>query len=577
MPHRVAALRPTAYLVLGGILAGAATAWVWTSLHRPWASPLWGWVPAVAGAGTATAACWRVARSRLLVPAARRFWFRVGCAMALLGTAAVVTAAGWAGSAYPASRPTQLTALLLYLAAVTVVLGALLRLPGTTALSASQRRRFLLDMAIVMTTSGMVIWYLSFRRVARWATWSGWAAAAMATVLMGFAAAVALGRVALSRGGPADRQALRILALTTAVGGFLGALAPMMQGRPHVANAMLSIPYVSLVMVFAADRQRRAAGAPAEAPRPHRTYSIVPYLAIAATGLLLLSTTYAREEEAFPVAVGAVVITGVVVYRQITVLRDNAQLLRRVDASVRDLRKAKHQLARQAHYDSLTGLANRRLFEKRVQAALNADRGFSVALLDLDDFKVINDRLGHGAGDALLTSVGRRLRACLGPAHTVARLGGDEFAILLTGVTASRDAATHLDQVTGVLARPLSVGGEEVAVRSSIGLARGVPGATPAEVMRRADLAMYAAKGRGKGRWACYDAALERTAHSEARLAGDLRAALARDEFTLVFQPVVTLPDGRPVGGEALLRWQSPQLGTVTPSEFVPLAEESGL
>ncbi|WP_189169109.1 putative bifunctional diguanylate cyclase/phosphodiesterase [Pilimelia anulata] len=574
VPHRVVA-RPSPLLGVAALLALASTLWVFTSLDGPWAPPLLGWICPAAGTIVAALACWRTAVGAGLAPPARLFWNRVGVAMAVIGCAGVASAADWltAGNA-PAPHNRPLT-LCLYLAGVLTFLFALLRLPGKTSLTRSQRHRFLLDMLIVMTTTGLFVWYLSFRRVDRWATLSGWTAAALAIVLLGFAATLAFSRIALTGRGPADPRALRILGMTAAVGALVGALAPLMQRQPHINNAMLSLPYTSLVMVAAADRQRRAA-AIATRERPPRTYSVVPYLAVAATHVLLLSTTYQRTREAVIVALGAVVITGVVVYRQITVLADNARLLRRVDASMRDLRRVQHQLAHQAHHDSLTGLANRRLFERRVRAALAAGDPFSVTLIDLDDFKIINDRLGHGAGDALLATVAQRLRAVLGQRHIVARLGGDEFAALLTGVATATAPAT-LSRIAAALRAPVRLAGQEVVIESSIGLAEGARETSCTELMRRADLAMYAAKARGKGNYACYDGEIEREAHREARLAADLRRALERDEFSLVFQPVVALPGGRPVGSEALVRWQHPERGTVSPVEFIAVAERTGV
>ncbi|GAA2511588.1 bifunctional diguanylate cyclase/phosphodiesterase [Pilimelia columellifera] len=577
MSQRVPAVRRTFHLVAAVLLASAGVGWVLTSFCSPWAAPLWGWAPPVASAAVAASACWSTAESPALARTGRRFWRRVGVAIGVIGCGGVTSAIDWLGGAdHPTlhNRPGTLT---LYVLGVLILLFALLRLPNKSSLSRSQRRRFLLDMAIVMTTTGLFTWYLSFRQVERWSTLTGWAAAAMATLLLGFAATVAFSRVALTGSGPADPQALRVLGMTAAVGAFVGSLSPLMQNSPHLNNAMLSIPCTALVMVFAADRQRRAAaGAAGRAAGPPRAYSVVPYLAVAATDVLLLATTYHREGEAVIVALCAVVITGVVVYRQITVLADNARLLRRVDASMRDLRQAQGQLAHQAHHDSLTGLTNRRLFEQRVQGSLTAGEAFSVALIDLDDFKIINDRLGHGAGDALLMTVGQRLQECLGPEHVVARLGGDEFAVLLTGVSTT-DASPDLDRIVAALRRPISVIGQELSVGSSIGVADGAPGIAPAEVMRRADLAMYAAKGRGKNRYARYDRELERHANKEARLAADLRLALGRGEFCLVYQPVVALPHGRPVGGEALVRWRHPDRGLVPPSEFIGVAERTGV
>ena len=187
-----------------------------------------------------------------------------------------------------------------------------------------------------------------------------------------------------------------------------------------------------------------------------------------------------------------------------------------------------------------------------------------MVLIDLDDFKTINDRLGHVLGDALLVIVGRRLLACVRPDDTVARFGGDEFALLLRDVSAA-DATGVLDRVGAALEKPISVGGHDLLVQSSIGVADAAPGADPTELLRRADLAMYAAKERGKGRHARYEPALDRQAANDAQLGGELRLALDRGDFHLLYQPVVRLPDGRPAGAEALVRWQHPERGLIRP------------
>jgi diguanylate cyclase (GGDEF)-like protein len=231
------------------------------------------------------------------------------------------------------------------------------------------------------------------------------------------------------------------------------------------------------------------------------------------------------------------------------------------------------QLRRFAMHDDLTGLANRRLLRQRLRAVTPAAQ---LVLLDLDDFKVVNDRLGHAAGDEVLTAVADRLRAAvapIGPAATVARLGGDEFAVLLPQAD---DATTDalVGRVLAALHEPVPVGGADILVRVSAGAAAdgGVGG-----LLRRADLAMYAAKTGGLT-YARYAPELDEDAMSAARLAAELREALDRGEFRLVYQPIVTLPTGELTAVEALVRWDRPAPGDpVGPGEFIPAAEDSGL
>ena len=256
--------------------------------------------------------------------------------------------------------------------------------------------------------------------------------------------------------------------------------------------------------------------------------------------------------------------------------------------NVRDISERKafeEQLAHQAFNDPVTNLANRALFRDRVIHALERqqrdDRPVAVLFMDLDDFKTINDSLGHAAGDQLLREVGERLKTCLRAADTAARLGGDEFAILLEdgeGV----EAADVADRIMQMLEDPFLLENKEVFVRASVGIAvvegenaRGAEGVE--ELLRNADVAMYMAKENGKGRYQVFEAAMHDTALKRLELKADLQRALEHDEFQLYYQPVIELESGRISGVEALIRWIHPVRGLVPPLEFVPWAEETGL
>jgi diguanylate cyclase (GGDEF)-like protein len=279
------------------------------------------------------------------------------------------------------------------------------------------------------------------------------------------------------------------------------------------------------------------------------------------------------------VAAGAVALTALVTVRQVHALRENQRLLAHVDANLLELNRYQAELTHRANHDLLTNLPNRAMYEQESRRMIGdlAELGaLSVALIDLDDFKAVNDRLGHTVGDMLLVGVAQRLRACVRRHDIVARLGGDEFALLLPGLSGA-EAAAVLDRVQAALSRPVHAAGHDLLVRSSTGLAEARPGLAPAELLRRADLAMYAAKERGKGRYAVYDEELEHSHAADAQLGAELRLALDSDDFSLVYQPVVHAPDGAWSGVEALVRWHHPQRGAIPPDAFIRIAERTGL
>ena len=238
-------------------------------------------------------------------------------------------------------------------------------------------------------------------------------------------------------------------------------------------------------------------------------------------------------------------------------------------------------LRHQALHDPLTGLANRALFRDRVTHALaRAHRSrerIAVVFLDLDDFKEINDSLGHAAGDAVIIQMGSRLRTTLRESDTAARLGGDEFAILLESVRDERELLEITQRLSDALARPMLVEGREVDLRASIGIAEVQPGDSAEDLLRNADVAMYHAKSQGKACIVLFEGGMHTAVLSRLELQGDLKRAVERDELVLAYQPIVELATGRVVGAEALLRWRHPQRGLVSPTDFIPLAEETGL
>ncbi|MBV9101453.1 MAG: EAL domain-containing protein [Candidatus Dormibacteraeota bacterium] len=254
----------------------------------------------------------------------------------------------------------------------------------------------------------------------------------------------------------------------------------------------------------------------------------------------------------------------------------------RLERSIARLSELQEQLTHQAFHDSLTGLANRTLFGDRIEHALQraarVGRSVAVLFIDVDDFKGVNDTLGHAAGDALLVGVADRLRRSLRRPDTAARLGGDEFAVVLEDVHNVQEAEMVAKRIFDNLRTPFEANGQAVKVRVSIGVAFSDAAEDNASaLMRHADVAMYAAKGAGKDRHVVFTPGMDSDIVSRHRLRSDLEAALAADQFVVHYQPVVDLTCGDIVALEALVRWRHPHRGLVPPSEFIPLAEESGL
>jgi diguanylate cyclase (GGDEF)-like protein len=250
---------------------------------------------------------------------------------------------------------------------------------------------------------------------------------------------------------------------------------------------------------------------------------------------------------------------------------------------VAERKQIEEQLLHNAFHDGLTGLANRALFMDHLQLALgrarrNESYRFAVLFLDLDRFKVINDSLGHMAGDQLLVEIARRLEGAMRPGDTVSRLGGDEFVVLLDDLGDAGEAESVAARLQRQLSVPCDLDGHEVFTTVSIGIAHGSTGYhRPEDLLRDADTAMYRAKQLGKARHEVFDQAMHARAMDLLRLEKDLRWAVERGELFIQYQPIVSLDTGALRGFEALVRWQHPERGLILPAKFIPLAEETGL
>ncbi len=267
-------------------------------------------------------------------------------------------------------------------------------------------------------------------------------------------------------------------------------------------------------------------------------------------------------------------------------VRDAGGLPLRIAGSqtdIHDRKLAEEQLLHDATHDGLTGLPNRTVLADRTgrlieRAKRHADYQFAMLYVDLDRFKLVNDGLGHSSGDELLVAVARRLEGCVRTGDTVTRVGGDEFVILLDGVLGAEGAVIVARRILAELARAFPLSRHQVFSGAAIGIALGSAAyATPEELQRDADTAMYRAKAQGGGTFAVFDQRMHRRAVELLQLHNTLRLALERQELRVHYQPIVQVGSRRIVGFEALLRWQHPERGMVSPGEFIPVAEETGL
>ena len=552
--------------------------YVWASVGVLFAGIAWYAADVTVGAGAralaytfmplggvvAAAAAARLLRAVPLDPVARRFWRGLFVSFTLL----FVGYAWLAGdflmfNRTAVGRTTPMGAAALVAAGFGVAIVAVALVPIGAA--PAGRWRIVLDRVIAFLGCATVLWHFGLAPMLsapqRWST--------QATVLVGLAFMLAIGgitKVTYVRTGPVDRLAVRLVAATGLTGAAVALCAVHLGhagGVPAQAVVMPVAPVLAALAVWA--QWRRGLGLP---PMPRiRMSTVLPYVAVAAVDVPLIAVACgALRWPARLVVCAAVIVTTLVTIRQYVAFRENARLLT-------EKRTQEARLQHEATHDGLTGLANRALFRDRLAAALDGDRAVTVLLIDLDDFKTVNDSLGHDVGDRLLGSVADALRAEGGRDRLPVRLGGDEFAILHTDPGTDPEALAR--RILAALSQPL--GEHRLLVQASLGIATAGPGATLDTLLRDADVAMYAAKQRGKAGYVRYAAGMEEPVLAHIQLGGELRRALDAGEFRLFYQPVIGLEDGRVIGVESLVRWQHPTRGMMSPAEFIPAAERTGL
>ena len=444
-----------------------------------------------------------------------------------------------------------------------------------------ERLIFWLDSATVLVGGAVLAWCFAVNPVDEGTN----RVSASLTVALVVVAAFAATKVALCPDPPMDRiAAWPMVAAPVVQGVSVFLLGVFDQEHEPYAFAVRLLP--SLLIAAGPRIQELTVRITGYEPRPQRrAYSLLPYAMVVLTFVMFFLVLPDEVSiQLWGAIAGIVVITALVTGRQLISFQDNSRLLSRLDVALENLRGQDAQLRWQASHDALTDLANRVHFQEemtRLLARTEARRAgdpadsHTVLLIDLDDFKTVNDTMGHAAGDALLVSVAQRLQEAVRPGDLVARLGGDEFAVLLPNA----DAVVALrvsERILQGFAEEVDVLQHTLAVRASIGIAVAQPGTLPSVLLSNADIAMYEAKHRGKGTSALYDQEMGVRINAEADTLRDLETAVSAGEFTLVYQPIVRLQDMSLVGVEALIRWWHPVHGLVSPSDFIPLAERSG-
>ncbi|MEU4237435.1 EAL domain-containing protein [Actinoplanes sp. NPDC026619] len=512
------------------------------------------------GAAVAAHSIYRLIRSLDLDPVSRRFWRGLLVALSLVAAGYTILAvAGF--QQQPVLPDMPISAAALVGVAFLIAMWSVGRVPLGIS-SRNQRWKQWLDRGIAFFGCSTVLFHFALAPMV--GSSAGWSAQMLVLLSLSFVLAVGgITKVSyIGGGGPVDRVAIRLVGSGGLVGAGIAVLSVMGGADSVIPAQAVVMPFAPLLITLAVRRQWNSTGT-----KPRRPNTWLPYLAIAAVDIPLLSLLFHRELhwDGHLVITMAVLVNTLVAVRQLVAMRENQRLLREKRASEERLR---HEVT----HDGLTGLANRGLFRERLGAAL--DRGAATVLLvDLDDFKTVNDSLGHEIGDHLLIAVAESLRVAAAGDGLPVRLGGDEFAVLIEGDDVIGEAVAEriLESFTG------PVSSHHLLVHASIGIATANTGTPLDHLLRDADVAMYAAKQRGKANYVRYHGGMEQPVFAHAQLGGELRRALDADEFRVFYQPIWDLERELIIGVESLVRWQHPTRGLVPPIEFIPAAEGTGL
>jgi diguanylate cyclase (GGDEF)-like protein len=553
-------------LQASGAMVAIAVVWFIVNIPGPVGPHFLLWLPTPISGVLLVAVYWRVSRTETLPAPTRRFWRHLTVAAFLVGVGCTAQAHDVVTSTDLGAMHTGPVMLAADLTGVLAIVYALYRLPIGHQ-STGELVRIGLDAGTVMLATALFLWHFQTRRAVGSDDTPALVASLILTVVA-LVAVFAVAKVVLSRYPFIDNSALQRLGVAMAI----GALGPLLQPavaqiQPYLFPDQIGMTTVFFLAAWAGERQRAVDFSPRRrgVPEPkRRSFSVLPYVAVAAVDVLLVSFTWSRGTDERMIVGAVVLLTGLVVLRQITAFQDNGRLLDRLDHG--------------ATHDALTQLPNRVLFGERLNKALATPghRPVCVALIDLDDFKEVNDTLGHEVGDLLLIAVAQRLNSCVRVEDTVARLGGDEFVVVLDGADpAAADLAA--DRMIAALSQPVMADGHELPIRASIGIADGHTGDDPSELLRHADIAMYAAKNLAGSGYLHYESGMAAIVADHAGLGIELRLAIAEDQLFLLYQPIVALDGGRITGVEALVRWAHPTRETLAPDTFIPVAERTGL